>query len=263
MDTNALKEQTRNAINLDGLALAEKITGVSYKGCELTQSLGMSLFFTNNKIKKENLQKLGDTHFGMTFDDFISLIESKGFIKVYEEEFPNPHSDEKVIMEKLVVYWKDGILLDATSHWDNLNGGSIHFNWEPKPNLEKYTALNGCSNGPIIIGKTEPKPYFNKFTNETEMRTENIYSNARDGSYDVREGLFLKISDLQEQGKFVSPWIEPPFLYLVNYNENKVEGYDYKKITYNKILGFPLHVIEAMFGSVDKLHAYYEKEMNS
>jgi hypothetical protein len=198
----------------------------------------------------------------MTFIEFINLIEINGFVKVYEEEFPNIYN-KVIVTEKLVVYWKDGILLDATSHWKSLNGGSIHFNWEPNPNLEKYTALNGCSNGPIIIGKTEPKPHYCKWTNETEMRVEKIYSNARDGSYDVREGLFLKISDLQEQGKFLSPWIEPPFLYLVNYNENKVEGYDYKKITYEKLKKFPENIIVSMFGTLEKFHAYYAKEIKS
>lgn len=262
MDKNSLKEDARNLLKFDGLAAAEQLTNVSYKESPITQAIGFGLMVANNKEKENVLKELNDTHFGMTFAEFIALIESKGFVKVYEEEFPNPHGKES-IKEKLVVYWKDGILLHATSHSNSLNGGSILFNWEPNPNLERYTALNGCSHGPIIIGKTEPKPFYNKWTNETEMRTENIYSDARDGSYDVREGLFLKISDLEEQGKFVSPWIEPPFLWLVNYNENKVPGYDYKKITYNKILGFPLHVIEGMFGSIEKLHAYYEKEMNS
>jgi hypothetical protein len=263
MDKNNLKEDARNLLKFDGLAAAEQLSGVSYKESLVTQAVGFGLMIANNREKEKVLKELNDTHFGMTFVDFISLIESNGFVKAYEEEFPNPHTEEEIVMEKLVVYWKDGILLEATSHWNSLNGGHILFNWEPNPDLEKYTALNGCSNGPIIIGKTEPKPFYNKWTNKWEDRIENIYSNARDGSYDVREGLFLKISDLQEQGKFLNPWIEPPFLYFVNYNENKVPGYDYKKITYKKILGFPLHVIEGMFGSVEKLHAYYDKEINS
>lgn len=262
MDKNSLKEDARNLLKFDGLVAAEKIAGLSYKESALTEEFGLGLMIANNNAKKECLEKLNDTHFGMTFAEFISLIESNGFVKAYEEEFPNPHGEE-IIMEKLVVYWKNGVLLEATSHWNSLNGGSILFNWEPNPNLERYTALNGCSNGPIIIGKTEPKPFYNKWTDKWEDRIENVYSNTRDGSCDVREGLFLKISDLEEQGKFISPWIKPPFLWLVNYYENKVPGYDYNKITYKKILGFPLHVIEGMFGSVEKLHAYYEKETNS
>jgi len=260
MNKNSLKEDARNLIKFDGLAAAEKLTNVSYKESPITKALGLCLMITNNKEKEKVLKELNDTYFGMTFAEFISLIESKGFVKVYEEEFPNT-CDGKIITEKLVVYWKNGIFLEATSHWDSLNSGHILFNW--KPNSKKYDALNGCSHGPIVIGKTEPKPYYNKFINKTEMRAEIIYSDVRDGSYDVREGLFLKISDLEEQGKFISPWIGPSFLWLVNYNESKVAGYDYKKITYNKIMKFPLHVIEGMFGSMEKFHAYYEKEFNS
>jgi hypothetical protein len=59
----------------------------------------------------------------------------------------------------------------------------------------------------------------------------------------VREGLFSKLDELESVGKFLSLWTnQNRFLWFLDYNESKIDGYDYKKITYDKIMKCPIEL---------------------
>ena len=66
------------------------------------------------------------------------------------------------------------------------------------------------------------------------------------GNRDVRQGLRWFLSQAEKQGQFLKKWKEAPFLWLLNYQEPKQEGYDCEAINSRKICSLPRDVQEAM-----------------
>ena len=66
------------------------------------------------------------------------------------------------------------------------------------------------------------------------------------GDSDIREGLKHKLATFTEHGEFVSPWVEQPFLWLVDYSQDDEPGYDYKVISQALIASLPAHVRAAI-----------------
>jgi hypothetical protein len=66
------------------------------------------------------------------------------------------------------------------------------------------------------------------------------------GYYDGREGLLTHLKQLREHGHFLANWFHQPFLWLLNYEEPKVEGYDYKAINMLKYVVLPARVQQAI-----------------
>jgi len=59
MDSNLMDK----ILNFDGLSVAEKITGKSYKEDEKTSMLGFGLSLENNKLKDKMLKSISDSAF--------------------------------------------------------------------------------------------------------------------------------------------------------------------------------------------------------
>ena len=60
----------------------------------------------------------------------------------------------------------------------------------------------------------------------------------------------FNLGRLAKHGTFVSPWVERPFLWLLNYMDTKTEGYDYKAINEARIAKLPEHVRTCITPSV-------------
>jgi hypothetical protein len=247
-------ESLKEILSFDGIAAAEKITGASYKDetpdGEATMALGMLLHMDSSERKRKILKERNDTHFGITFLETVKLLNNMGFAKVYEEKFGSiSYSGEPTVKETFMVLWSEkGVLVTIDSYnGRSLNSGEAYFNYES----DDYHNLSGCSNGPIILDSSSPDR--NKWT----------YSKARECSLDIREGFKYRIESMSENGKFLNPWQGVGFLWLLNYREPKIEGYNYKQITYNKLKQIPAKVITAMFGSENNFHKYFAKEIGS
>lgn len=66
------------------------------------------------------------------------------------------------------------------------------------------------------------------------------------GHIDGREGFAYFLENARKNGKFLAKWVERPFLWLLTYDEPKVEGYDYNAINAARFAQFPQHVQDAM-----------------
>lgn len=182
-----------------------------------TEALGVSMLIARNSRKQALLESAKDTHFGTSFARFVEIATELGFEKIYEEKVANTQ-------DKLFVFWRtDGILLSVESYGKNVNSAHVWFNYQG----EDRRSFLQC-NGSLVTTHDNVDTY--------EM------------SRDVREGLRWFLDDIKKHGVLLSTWVAQPFLWLLNYDEPKHEGYDYQAINAAKIAQFPAHVQTAISG---------------
>lgn len=200
-----LRDEFKRLKAIDPIDIAEKLTGRSADNADVSLGVAMPLMHEVQRQKKDLAILTDDTYFSMPMKDFKSTLKRMGFELVLEDPL-----DEGNFYR---IWWhKDGFIISSDSYWGDksVNGGNMYFSFEPN---KKYW-VEGCSGG----GGTH------------------MYS------YDIREGLRAKIEDLRENGKFLNPWNQFPFLWLLSYMDTKVEGYDFKAITAARIARLPQEV---------------------
>ena len=164
---------------------------------------------------EEEMQECGmnDTHSSMKWDEFESILAQNGFKIGYEEKFPYENHEEKAV----VFYREDGLLIWATSfnNMKSVNGGKLY--GEIKLNsVEDRHSIPICSNG--FYDFDNLKLYFDK---------------------DVREALIWFINSMKFHGEFIPEWEDGnKFVWFLNFIEDDKPGYDYKKISMNKMNQF-------------------------
>jgi hypothetical protein len=207
-------------LSFDPLSEAEKATGKDYHNDESTSLLGLGLAITHNQRKDSLLKSMGDTSFTNDLQDYQQIIEAEGFVKIIELPFFSESSEKD---ESYFIYFntEKGILLsfDTFSGRRSVNGGSFYYNWLPDKNNENWFRLTSSGG----------------FTKDVWV-----------GCHDCREALRLNIRNLANNGKFVTPWVDEPFLWLLHHGDTKNEGYDYKKINEQRIAMLPDFVKEAI-----------------
>lgn len=185
----------------DSLSAAERISGQNYKEDEKTSMLGLFLHIAHGRQVRDAMEENLDTHHGTTAEQFRCVATSLGFREVLSDPFSNEYGPE------IFAIWfhEDGILLAwETFRSDEVNNAKIYYNWRQKEDAER--GLKFLSSGYYMDG-------------------------VWIGTKDVREGFRVHMDGMRSQGEFINPWIERPFLWLLNYMEPKVEGYDHEAIT--------------------------------
>jgi len=201
-------------IKFDALEAAEKLTGKSFKEDKETHDIAMDLMWSNSMLKREKLQELKDSYHGISIKDYLRIIEDDGFEQLLVEDFIDSDAPEG-LYEKYYVYGhqRDGFILSFDSYSykidDNvdilLNGGNLYYNW--KPLVDNY--FDTVSSGSFI--------------------NKDVWA----GYHDCREGLLHNVNNLRNRGDMVNPWVARPFLWLLNYAQER----DVKKkaVTYDEI----------------------------
>lgn len=217
----------------DALDTAEKITGKSYKEDGVTTAFGLLLQAENSERKIRALQDSEDVHSRITFVEYLGIATRLGFKLVHEEQFTaiSPFKEEEPVEETFCILFHPdkGLLLrlESYSRWypdgARVNTAELYFNFEP---TEKVWPTGGFSGG--LCRNTDRYVYV--------------------GHKDVREGLWHFIQNMEQQGEFLSVWIEQPFLWLLTYMDSNEEGYDCKKISAQRISQLPSGVQEAIAG---------------
>lgn len=205
------------AQKFDPLYKAERIMGRDTKEAI---ALGFELLQLHSADMCERATALRDTHSRAPFSVLQELVAEHGFREIYSETF-GPANDA------LKIWWNDGLLLVAESYseFTLTNSCTLYFNWQPHE-----LAFPPRSSGGFVLGA------------DREPVRPPVFS----GSYDGRELLFTHIKWLKANGTVLAQWLEAPFLWLLNYEEPKVKGYDYDAINARKIAQFPVEVRKAM-----------------
>lgn len=219
-----MDKKTKEILKKDSIAETEKLLGnKDYHEFSNDEKLFMlGKFFIDNEDKDEHLASIGDTHFKMTWQEFKQLIISKGFIVAMEYDIH--HNGD---IDKFIIYYnpQKGLILCATSFWnkESINGGTLYGEIQANSKNDIHTIWDWLSTGGCI---------------DTDKL---IYSTSRD----VREGLFSALAELETAGKFLPKWIKKnKFLWLLDYEETKIDGYDYKEISRQKLLKCPRELQE-------------------
>jgi hypothetical protein len=243
MNKTIIDKNFKSIVSVDPIQEIEKIVGMHYSEFDDDQTgLMLAHAFHTNTMKNEYLKGLGDTHFGMKWDEFLGIIKGYGFIEALQYEFDNENNKEKAI---IYYHPSKGLVIWATSYWNgkSVNGGSLYgqvkytkpiefeerkwsYAWGSGSNMEMVMtdelmaasrSLNGCSHG--------------------------AFCDIGDGisfSYDVREALINKMHHIEQHLEFCNPWVTDQFLWFVDFVEDDQPGYDYKKITQEKIERCPV-----------------------
>jgi len=204
-------DRIAEALSFDPLAEAERITGSSYKDDKSTAFLGMFLAMEQSSRKARLLQESNDTCNHNNLAQNVQVVESLGFQLLESGTFQSAGMGDEGQEEQWSIYWRDGILLFLDSFRGNLNSGHAYFNYRLNPGSR---SLTGYSGGFTLTPEGDRVAY---------------------GSIDIREGLRHRLTTMEENGEFLSQWVERPFLWLLHHSDTKVPGYDHEAITKQRI----------------------------
>jgi hypothetical protein len=224
--------RTDEILNKDSLAETEKIFGGKdyHDFNEFEQAVSLINFMQDNKIKEEHLKSIGDTYFGMKWNDFKELLKRYGFQEGLSYNFINDSFGNKHNEEAILYYHKEkGLILWATTYGeDSINGGTVY--GQVKINKEDdykdlYKVLN-CTHDSFGWYDRESR---------TEGLKDAVYFNM-----DVREGLIYKLENINKVAEFASQWTvenhsKKPRMYLYDFIEDDQEGFSFKDSTMDKI----------------------------
>lgn len=217
-----MTDEFQKILDFDALAQAERLTGQSYKEDKMTEVIGLHLHLQSVQRKKEELALRGDTYFSMKFKELLKIYGELGFVDVHSHSFTNTYGNT----DDFVVLWHpEGILATAESYTFGVedrepvvNNTKIYFNWKPN---DQDAPWSFPMSGRIVAGVWV-------------------------GNIDVREGLRHYLSRFRSEGSFVNPWLERDFMWLVDYSQAKVEGYDHKAITNGVLDTLPTEVKDSI-----------------
>lgn len=216
-----MTDNLQRLLDTDPLAEAEKITGKSYKEDDETMRLGFGMHALNAAAKERALRAADDTPFTDSWFNTMRVFSELGFSIVHQHKFDGNHPGET-----FVVLWRpDGVLAKAESYGLNRNTADIFYNWRPAEDIEPWGIASSGS-----------------FHRESYDLGDKVWV----GQHDVREGLRHKLARLEENGKFLVPWVGRPFLWLLDYSQPKADGYDYAAINETVIATLPEHVRNAI-----------------
>ncbi len=175
-------------------------------------------------------ETVGDTHVGMTWQEFIEIAKVYGFECGLCQKFKGhkEQSTKKSVEEEEIIFFhkEKGLILYAESYYEKfLNNakvyGEVKIGEALKP--EQWKALNHCSHG------------------ENDNGTMHI-------SLDARQDLRLKLDSISEAFEFSKSWTTVPFMWFLNYMDNKKRNYNYDKINNQKIKASTPEVHKIIFG---------------
>lgn len=207
-------------LKFDPLAAAEKITGVDYKDDAAgigfdnpSVALGLMLAHAHGQAKERALTETGDTVFSNELSRYRMIVEGFGFEEVLRDEWDSSWGHRESFY---IFAHRKGLLLSFDT-WSSdgrpqhINCAKVQYNWRPA-----VDSLFDC----ISSGHMHP-------------------SGVWVGDHDAREALIHNLNTLNNRGEFVAPWVERPFMWLLHFDDPKVEGYDYAAISEARIKRLP------------------------
>jgi len=206
-----MNQNVKDALSFDPLDTAEKITGLRCDEDQNTIGVGVALSTFNSDVKKSILVETKDTHFMMLFSEFLSVATDLGFKEILRDQI----QDSKDVF---IIMYRPGILLKCESYYDGsvVNSANMYLNYKgPNEGMFHYSGGYVC-----------------------DADGQSVW----EASFDVREGLRFTINMMEEKGQILESWVERPFLWLLDYNHTKIEGYDYNAINAGRISRLPSEV---------------------
>lgn len=275
-----------HALSLDPLQEAEYMTGKSYKDDDATGAIGLVMHLHHNKVKRELLGKSKDLHHSCSFEYFEAVMDDMGFELVLEENFSNYQNKCEEVCQ---IWWdnKRSILAWATSYtWKvgkdgvaeerTLNNATFYGCFTCFDGFNSFTS-SGCMYGSENVRLRDNQSF--EVNIAKRKLAEYDMEKAKDiTDKQVSENLGITVQDVQDRMKNVpeleewdwvgswhyegvryklknintwkNKWAERPFLWLVNFKEEKEldknDSEQYKVITESRIQKLPKHIQECI-----------------
>lgn len=203
-------EHLARVMRIDPLDVAENITNQRVEDGGIGFAAGLYMVQSKAATMKRLLRERDDVWDGMPLADYRRVVEQYGFELLLVDEFKGWDRTEQFF----VYGHPDGMLLKFdTFRGDRVNGGNVYYNWRPHGEIEWDVTSSG--------GLVEPD-----YT---------VWA----GHHDCCRAMIFNLERLRSKGNFVSPWVGRPFLWLLHYEEPKVDGYDHMAITAARIARLP------------------------
>lgn len=171
-----------------------------------------------------------DTRFGASIEDYLRIAKRLGFEQVSRERVDCPERPGE--FGHLYILWnaERGILLKFDTYWEwcggkpaaSVNGGNFYYNWMPNDPAQPWG------------GVTSSGGYRKRGDDLVWI-----------GHHDCREALAFHVEELAAAGRFVTPWVERPFLWLLSWADTKGD-YDHNEINARRIAALPEEVRNAI-----------------
>lgn len=225
-----MNETTRNILNFDPVATAEALIGKRHEDWDIETDgmAALGLAMATNQAKREHLESIGDTHFGITWQKFVEIVKAYGFKSGYCQKFTGTGWSDKGVEEEEIIFFHEekGLILHAESYdGKSVNSAKVYGEVKIGEELERnqWEALNGCSHG----GNGNGTMSFD---------------------VDVRAGFRFHLDALSEAFEFSKSWTKVPFLWFLNYMDTKDKNYSYEEINKQKINASTPEVRRIIFG---------------
>jgi len=165
-----MNKQTEKILTHDSLYESEKAFGDKHwsQFSKLEQGLSLLKFIDDNQKKKVHLESIGDTHYGIKWDNFLELIKQHGFVEglKYDWLTPKYNDNEDDRIEEAILYYHPtkGLIIWATSYGnkDHINGGNLY--GEIKANSKedcktiwKWLSTGGCIDSELMVYEKHSK----------------------------------------------------------------------------------------------------------
>jgi hypothetical protein len=214
-------EEILQAQRQDPVAIAEAVLGSASADSGL---MALQLQAKKSEALRVMLKSRNDTTFLTKTEEHRQILLANGFELVYQENFiddqyvNSPKNPQPAREQQYFIYYRHpGLLLSFDTYGENVNGGRLYYNWKA------HSETVRIPHNVLESGGTSK---------------EGIHVGYRD----CREGLIMAIQRMEEYGSFLETWKEGQFLWLLNYMESKVEGYDHDYISLKKLRALPERV---------------------
>lgn len=203
---------TNEILKHDTLASTEKAVGKHWSEFNHKES-GMAMLdaMRDSELRASHLKEINDTYFTMTWKWFKDRLIEGGFSVGLSYDLPY----EDAIEEAIIYYHKEkGLILWSQSFNDrtSVNGGTCYGEIKARSKDKMENIFQWMSTG--------------------GRQTDYIWKT----SFDIREGMFHRIKQMEKDGDFLPRWTNSNrFLWFVDWNEQKIKDYDYKKISLEKL----------------------------
>lgn len=190
----------------DGLADAERLTGASYKDDEATMALGMFLHMGSADMKRSLMRETHDTHHSMDWHYARSVIADLGFTIGHVGVFAGTNGQQE---QFILAHSPRGLIFAESYNWpgrSSTNSLRFYFNFRYQDFDDKFWLH---ASGHVIKDRYD--------------QGERIWT----GDHSNLDGLRFWISEAEEHGEFVTPWIErPSWVSLTTYADSSAPGVD-------------------------------------
>lgn len=211
-----MTDEFQNMLDEDPLALAERITGNSYKDDPETSALGLFLHTHRSNMKRDELLLRDDTFMSSDFEYALRVLEEEGFEIIFDATYKT----EAGRAERYLVLWSAGVLVELESYsgflsddrLPSVNKLNFYGNWMPN---EGVNAFEFTSSGHY----SRDGAGFDDYPEGDERRESDPWVWV--GHWDGREALRHKLARLDANGTWLDEWRFDPWLWLHSYTEKE------------------------------------------